>query len=157
MSDNPTTIIDKIDYYQNREIINRLTSVVDTANFFTQLIINLLIFISFLIVFNIVRLIIYLSKEEISVMRLIGADGWYVRAPFLISAGFYGFLGAIVATILLYPVSYVISPSVERFFGGEGLFAYYVAEFFVLFLLLSIIGIAVGVISAFFSTTRYLD
>ena len=84
LSDNPTTIIDKIDYYQNREIILRLTSIVDTIKSFTNVVIVLLVFISFLIVFNIIRLIIYLGKDEIKVMRLIGADDWYVRSPFLV-------------------------------------------------------------------------
>lgn len=157
LSENPTTIIDKIDYYQNREIIMRLSSVVETMTFFTQAMIALLVFISFLIVFNIIRIIIYLSREEIKVMRLIGAEDWYVRSPFLVSGGIYGLFGSIVATILLYPVSYWLSPAVERFFGGRGLFAYYVSEFFVLTLLLMAIGIAVGIISSYFSTMRYLD
>ena len=156
-SDNKFTVIDKIDYYQNREIINRLSSFIDTARFFTQLIISLLVFISFLIVFNIIRLIIYLSHEEIRVMRLIGAADWYVRAPFLVSGALYGLIGSLVATILLYPVSYWVSPSVAIFFGGEGLFAYYVSEFFYLVGILTLIGILVGIISSYFSTRRYLD
>ena len=156
-SANRTTVIEKIDYYQNREIILRLNSVVETATFFTRLIILLLIFISFIIVFNIVRLIIYLSREEIKVMRLIGAEDWYIRSPFLISGGIYGLVGSVVATLLLYPVSYWLSPSVERFFGGHGLFDYYVSEFFFLILVLILLGVFVGVVSSYLSTRRYLD
>ena len=157
LSDNPTTVIDKIDYYQNREIIERLSSVVDTATFFTQLIIGLLVFIAFLIVFNIVRLIIYLSREEIKVMRLIGARDWYVRMPFLVSGGIYGMLGSVTAVLLLYPVSYWLSPAVERFFGGRGLFVHYISEFFLLTLILVLLGMLVGIVSSYLSTRRYLD
>lgn len=157
LSVNPTTIIDKIDYYQNREIITRLSSIVETTTFFTQLAIMLLIFISFLIIFNIERLIIYLSREEIKVMRLIGADDWYIRMPFLVSGGIYGLVGAIVATIALYPVSYWLSPVVERFFGGEGLFAYYLSSFFGTIGILIVIGVVVGIFSSYLSTRRYLD
>ena len=157
LSENPTTVIDKIDYYQNREVIARLSSVVETISFFTRLIIVLLIFISFLIIFNIVRLIIYLSREEIKVMRLIGAQDWYVRSPFLVSGAVYGLIGSIAATVLLYPMSYWLSPSVERFFGGQGLFAYYISEFFLLVLILTAIGVLVGVVSSYLSTRRYLD
>ena len=157
LSDNPTTVIDKIDYYQNREIIMRLNSVVKTMTFFASVVVVLLVFISFLIVFNIVRLIIYLSREEIKVMRLIGAEDWYVRFPFLVSGGIYGLLGSVISTILLYPVSHWLSPSVERFFGGKGLFAYYVSEFFLLTLILVVIGVLVGVLSSYLSTMRYLD
>ena len=157
LSDNPTTVIDKIDYYQNREVIMRLSSVVDTATFLTRIVIALLIFISFIIVFNIIRLIIYLSREEIKVMRLIGAEDWYVRAPFLVSGGIYGLVGSILATVLLYPISYWLSPVVERFFEGQGLFAYYVSEFFMLVLILVALGVFVGVFSSYLSTHRYLD
>ena len=152
---NPTTVIEKIDYYQNREIIDRLTSVVDTATFFTRLVILLLIFISFLIIFNIIRLIIYLGKDEIKVMRLIGAEDWYVRMPFLVSGGMYGLAGAVIATILLYPMSYWLSPAVERFFGGPGLFSYYVSDFFTLFGILTIIGIFVGIVSSYQTCLLY--
>ena len=157
LSDNPTTVIDKIDYYQNREVIMRLSSVVDTATLLTRVVIALLVFISFIIVFNIIRLIIYLSREEIKVMRLIGAEDWYVRAPFLVSGGIYGLVGSILATVLLYPISYWLSPVVERFFEGQGLFAYYVSEFFMLMLILVALGVFVGVFSSYLSTHRYLD
>ena len=157
LSDNATKVIDKIDYYQNREVIMRLSSVVDTATLLTQVVIALLIFISFIIVFNIIRLIIYLSREEIKVMRLIGAEDWYVRAPFLVSGGIYGLVGSVIATVLLYPISYWLSPFVERFFEGRGLFAYYVSEFFMLALILVAMGVFVGVFSSYLSTRRYLD
>lgn len=157
LSENPTTIIAKDDHYQNRQIIERLSSIVDTATLLTQTVIALLMFISFIIVFNIIRLIIYLSKEEIKVMRLIGAADWYVRAPFLVSGGIYGLVGSIVATFLLYPVSYWLSPVVERFFEGQGLFSYYVSEFFALTLILVGLGVFVGTLSSYLSTHRYLD
>lgn len=157
LSESPTTVIDKIDYYQNREVIMRLSSVVDTAKLLTQVIIALLMFISFIIVFNVIRLIIYLSREEIKVMRLIGAEDWYVRLPFLVSGGIYGLIGSIIATMLLCPISYWLSPVVVRFFGGQGLFSYYVSEFFLLVLILILIGVFVGVFSSYFSTHRYLE
>ena len=157
LSDNPTPIIAKIDFYQNRQVIMRLSSVVDTATLLTRVVIALLIFISFIIVFNIIRLIIYLSREEIKVMRLIGAEDWYVRAPFLVSGGIYGLVGSILATVLLYPISYWLSPVVKRFFEGQGLFSYYVSEFFMLVLILTALGVFVGVFSSYLSSHRYLD
>ena len=157
LSDNPITVIDKIDFYQNRQVIMRLSSVVDTATLLTRIVIALLVFISFIIVFNIIRLIIYLSREEIKVMRLIGAEDWYIRAPFLVSGGIYGLVGSIVATVLLYPISYWLSPVVERFFEGQGLFSYYVSEFFMLVLILTALGVFVGIFSSYLSTHRYLD
>ena len=157
LSDNPITVIDKIDFNENRQVIMRLSSVVETATLLTRIVIALLVFISFIIVFNIIRLIIYLSREEIKVMRLIGAEDWYIRAPFLVSGGIYGLVGSIVATVLLYPISYWLSPVVKRFFEGQGLFSYYVSEFFMLVLILTALGVFVGIFSSYLSTHRYLD
>ena len=157
LSENLELVIDKIDYDENRKLIIRLSSVVDTATFLTRLVIVLLMFISFIIVFNIIRLIIYLSREEIKVMRLIGAADWYVRTPFLVSGGIYGLVGSIIATFLLYPVSYWLSPAVERFFEGQGLFSYYMSEFFILTMILVGLGVFVGTLSSYLSTHRYLD
>ena len=157
LSDNPTTVIEKIDYYQNREIIERLTSVVDTAMLFTRGFIVLLMIISLLIVSNIIRLIIYLSREEIRVMRLIGAEDWYIRAPFLISGAIYGIVGSLLSIILLYPSSFFISEDVKQFFGGIGVFEHFIAEFFTLTLTLVLIGVFLGVASSYFTTQKYLD
>ena len=158
LEESTTRIVDKIDYYQNKNIIERLNAIVETATFFTRLIIILLIFISFLIVFNIIRLVIYLSKDEISVMRLIGAKDWYIRSPFLISGSVYGFIGAILSMLFLYPISYWLSPAVQAFFGNEGgLFVYYVASFFQVMLVLLVLGVFIGMLSSWLSTNRYLD
>lgn len=156
-SENRTTVIEKNDYYQNREIIQRLNSVITTTKSLSWFIIILLTFISFIIIFNIIRLIIYLSREEIQVMRLIGAEDWYIRMPFLISGGIYGLVGSIVAMIVLYPAAEILSPQVERFFGGQGLSDYYISEFHILIFVLIVIGVLVGVISSYLSTMRYLD
>ncbi len=156
-SENRTTVIEKNDYYQNREIIQRLNSVITTTKSFSWFIIILLTLISFIIIFNIIRLIIYLSREEIQVMRLIGAEDWYIRMPFLVSGGIYGLIGSVIAVMLLYPASELLSPQVERFFAGKGLIDYYTSEFPVLILVLILIGVLVGIISSYLSTMRYLD
>ncbi len=157
LSDNPNLIIDKIDYYENKQIIGRLASLIDTANFFSRTIIGLLVLIAFVIIFNIIRLIIYLSREEIGVMRLIGANDWYVRSPFLVSGALYGFIGAILAIILLYPMTTWLGPRTANFFGNDGIFSYYVSEFGFLTILLILVGIIVGIVSSLLSSQRYLD
>src|SRR3989344_5764021 len=71
-------IIDKINYYQNKVAIDKLTRIIDSAETLGFGIVLLLSFIAIVITFNTVRLAIYTSREEIGVMRLVGADKWYV-------------------------------------------------------------------------------
>ncbi len=156
LSENETITIDKIDYYDNREIIERLTVFVETLSFFSLVVITILVLISFLITFNMIRLIIYLSKDEISVMRLIGADDWYIKGPFLISGILYGFFGSAIAMILLYPFSIWFSPIIVKFFGNEDLFSYYITELVFIGIVLLALGVLIGVFSSWLSSGRYL-
>ncbi len=67
-------IIDKINYYQNRMVIDRLSKIIDSAESLGLSISIFLVIISLLITFNTVRLAIYSSREEIGIMRLVGAS-----------------------------------------------------------------------------------
>src|SRR5690606_22091862 len=58
------------------------------------------IIISSLIVFNTIRMAIFNRKEEIQMMRLIGADSSFIRGPFVVEAVVYGFIAAVLATVL---------------------------------------------------------
>ena len=68
-----TSIIDKVNYYQNKEAIDRLTSIINSSNRLGFVLTIFLVVISVLITFNTLRLVIYMSRDEISVMRLVGA------------------------------------------------------------------------------------
>lgn len=61
-----------------------------------------LLFAAVVIVANIIRLMVYARQEEISLLRMIGATAWFIRAPFLIWGVLQGALGGIVASGLLF-------------------------------------------------------
>ena len=63
---------------------------------------GILIFISVFIIFNIIKINIYYRKEEISILRLVGATDWYIRIPFLIEGGILGFFGSIFSSLILF-------------------------------------------------------
>ena len=79
LSKGALTIIDKIDYTQNKLIIDRLTSIIEGAKKLGFAVSLVLVLISIIITFNTIRLIIYMSRDEISVMRLVGAGNKYVK------------------------------------------------------------------------------
>ena len=56
--------------------------------------------ISSLIVFNTIRMAIFNRRDEIEMMKLIGADKSFIRGPFIVEAVVYGFIAAILATVL---------------------------------------------------------
>ncbi|MCX5906042.1 MAG: permease-like cell division protein FtsX [Deltaproteobacteria bacterium] len=55
-----------------------------------------------LVISNTMRMNIFARREEIEIMRLVGATGFFIRAPFYVEGVFQGFLGACLALVLLY-------------------------------------------------------
>ena len=157
LSDNPSVIVDKIDFYQNRKVIERLSSIISTANTVSGVLMSLFLFLSFLIVFNTVRITIYLSKEEIEVMKLMGASDSYIRAPFLINAALLGMLSSILAVLFLFPAIVFVAPFVGEILNVENTFLDYAFLLSILLAALMPIGILIATVSSWLSTSRYID
>ncbi len=148
--------ISKINFYQNKSAIDRLSAIIETSRSVGFAIAGFLAFASILIAFNTIRLAIYTSRDEIGVMNLVGAAHWYVRGPFMIAGVLYGVISSIIVLIVLYPLSAWLGPSSERFFGTFNVFDYYIATFPMLLIYLMGIGVFLGAVSSFLAVRRYL-
>ncbi len=146
---------------KNQEVINQLRKInrfVSTINFMLGFI---FIIIALLIIFNTIRIAIFTRREEIEIMKLVGATDWYIRWPFIIEGMIYGVAGALMAfTLTLFAYWSVISSISSRYFAidvtgtGSGLFnPWFAVELFMIQLLL---GVIVGAVSSYLSTKRYL-
>ncbi len=156
LSADGTNIIDKVNYYQNKDAIDRLTRIIGSVNRLGFAVNVLLIIISILISFNTLRLVIYMSRDEISVMRLVGASTGYIRGPFFVAGALYGFISAIITLILFYPITLWLGNTTENFFVGLNLFHYYTANFGQIFLVTIVSGIAIGSVSSYLAVRKYL-
>lgn len=156
LSSGGTSIIDKVNYYQNKDAIDRLTSIINSANRLGVILTIFLIIISTLITFNTLRLVIYMSRDEIAVMRLVGASTNYIRGPFFVAGAIYGFISAILTLILFYPITIWLGNTTENFFVGLNVFHYYTANFGEIFLVIVASGVAIGSISSFLAVRKYL-
>lgn len=152
------SILRKIDYFddQQRLAIDRLTRITEAGNQIGFAIIVLLAAITIAITFNTIRLVIYTARDEISVMRLVGANQLYVRAPFMVEGILYGAVAGVVTLILFYPFTLWLGSATENFFGGVNIFTYYIHNFAWFFLLIIGSGIMLGAISSFLAIRRYL-
>ncbi len=150
------SIIDKVNYFQNKDAIDRLTKIINSANNLGLILTLFLVAISILITFNTIRLVIYMSRDEISVMRLVGASDRYIRGPFFIAGSIYGFVSAIVTLILFYPITLWLGGKTADFFVGLNIFHYYLSNFGQIFLIIVGSGIAIGSISSYLAVRKYL-
>jgi cell division transport system permease protein len=93
--------IDYITYFENQKVIKKIISLSNRLKLFiTALIVVILIFSS-LIIFNTALISIYSQKEEIEILRLIGAGSWFIRGPFFVNIFIFSFLGYIISLAIL--------------------------------------------------------
>lgn len=150
------SIIDKVTFNQNKASINKLAQIIDAADRFGAFIILLFSIIALLVTVITIRLAIYASREEIAIMKLVGASNNYVRGPFVISGALYGISAAVLSTLLLWPLTSWITRSTGDFFGALNVSSYYVANLGQIFFLLLGVGVILGVISSLLAIHRYL-
>jgi len=149
--------IEKINFFQNKTAIDRLTNIIETSNRVGVAVAIILGVASLLIVFNTIRLAIYTARDEIGVMNLVGASHWYVRGPFMIGGVLYGITSALIVLIILYPLLAWLGPGSEQFLGVFNVFTYYVDSFAFLFVAIMGSGIALGSVSSYLAVRRYLN
>jgi cell division transport system permease protein len=148
--------VDKINYRQNKLVIDRLANILQTSKKLGGGISLVLMLVAVLVTFNTIRLAIYSNREEIKIMRLVGASNRYIRSAYVVEGILYGVVSSIATMILFYPITLWLAPLSERFFGGINVFEYYISNFFQLFLVLLAVGVFLGIFSSWIATRRYL-
>ncbi len=153
-----TSIIDKINYFdaQHQEALSRLQQITTSAQKLGLVIIIILVATTVAICFNTLRLAIYTSREEIAVMRLVGAGQTYIRAPFMVEGVLYGLIGGIITMLLFYPLTYWLGNATQDFFGGINVFTYYITNFGIFFAIIVGTGVVLGALASFLAVRRYL-
>lgn len=147
--------VSKVVYYQ--EIINALIKITSTVRIVGLIIIAFLILTSITVTLIVIGLNISLHKEEIEIMKLVGATKWYVRTPFLIEGATYGFISAVAAVGTIAMVFPFVSPYIERAFSPIPLFPTDFLVFIYLLLAEIALGILIGAFGAWVATRRYLE
>lgn len=149
-------LVENITYNQNQVVIDRLASVIQVSRQAGLLAALFLTIVAILVAFNTILLGIYSNRDEISIMRLVGASNIYVRGPFVIMGVIYGVITAIISVLLAMPVIWFASPYVQLFIPAMDLREYFTTHFFLIFLYQLLFGIGIGVISSFIAIRRYL-
>ncbi|HET7630650.1 MAG TPA: permease-like cell division protein FtsX [Candidatus Saccharimonadales bacterium] len=142
---------------KNRQIIDTIGGWVNNAQKGGLALSIVFIAISMLIIFNTIRMAIFNRKDEIQMMKLIGADRKFIRGPFVVEAVMYGFVAALAATILgflgLVQLQPVLADKGVAIDDTKDLFTTWWP---LILLAMIIIGAIIGVISSRLAVRRYL-
>jgi len=132
--------VDEVQYSQ--EWIERFQAIMGAVKIIGLVFGGLLFLAALFIITNTVKLTIYSRKDEIEILKLVGATNRFVKIPFLIEGSIQGFLGGSVALIILFLVYLAIITRVDLTIGFASLDIIFLSPRFILLLLLmsSIIG-----------------
>ena len=113
--------------------------------------------ISMLIVFNTIRMAIFNRKEEIDMMKLIGADKSFIRGPFVVEAVMYGFFAALIATGVSYFAIYSFREPIAQYgIAVNDLWPKLVMFSPLILIAVITLGALIGIVSARLAVRRYL-
>jgi len=116
--------------------------------------------VSMLIIFNTIQMAIFNRRDEITIMRLLGATTWYIRGPFVVESIVYGVLAALISVAILDIIFVVAASALQASSFGLLDITYANSYFYDHFLLLLTMqlaaGIVIGAVSSIIATRRYL-
>ena len=126
-----STLVDEVIY--QRSLVDALNANISRISLVIGVFIALLLFISFVLINNTVRLNVFARRFTIHTMKLVGATRSFIRAPFLVQSAFQGLFAAFIAIIILVGLMFLMRSEFVQLF-----------EIFRMDLLLIVIGIVIA-------------
>jgi len=152
-------LVHNISYKKNEKIIKRLYV---ATNFIKKAgIIVTVVFIttSLIIIFNTVRMAIYARQEEVEIMKLVGANRWFIKGPFIVEGMIIGLVATILTQSIVLPLINYLTPMIDKYLGGgmsSNISSYLSDHIYQIVGIELAAGIIIGVTSSYFAIRKYL-
>ncbi len=148
-------IVDEVGF--QKDVVESLISWINAIKTIGAFLFLFLSVVSLFIILTVTGIRIALRKEEIEILRLVGASSWYIRAPFILEGVIYGVFGSFVAWLVSYILILYSSPFLTSLLVGLPLTFPPGLLFNLAYLSgLLLLGGLLGVIGSFFAVKRYL-
>jgi len=154
------SIIRKVSYKENKEVIDRLFKATEFIRKVGWGLAGLFIFTSLIVIFNTIRIAIFTHREEIDIMKLVGANPWFIKWPFLIEGMMHGIFGTVLSLVTIYVLLRAVAMSLNDYFGGLGtgdqVLNFLMENLTTLIVLQVGVGIIIGMASSYMAVRRHL-
>lgn len=142
---------------ERKEAIDKIANVSQFSETAGLVAAAVFVVISIMIVFNTIRMAIFNRRDEIEMMKLIGAEKHFIRGPFIVEAAMYGILAAVISVILVYAVILTRADALNRFdIVVNNTVHFFQAWPVVIVLSQVLVGMLIGIFSAQLAIRRYL-
>lgn len=111
-------LVEHKNFSDHQAVIDRLSSILRRAYRGGLAVSAIFVLISIVMMYNTIRIAIYTHREELGIMKLVGATNWFIRAPFILESFLYALVGSALALGLLALVVFSFAPYVNAFFTG---------------------------------------
>ena len=153
--DNP--IIESRDFSDNTSILAKISMITKRVNEIGLMIISIFILASLLIVYNAIRVTIYTHRQEIEIMRLVGASDRFIYMPYLFSALTYTLIAILLIISIFYPFLTLLQPYLEAFFLGYNIniLSYFVDNFWFIFGWQFLVVLVINMFASLLAVKKY--
>lgn len=148
--------ISKINYGKNKEIIDRLNSIIAQIKKTGLIVVAVFVGISILIIFNTIRITIYTHKSEIEVMRLVGASNTFIRLPFIFEGIIYGLIAVVLSSSIIFLMVKFLVPRISNAILAQSIQSSFMSDLWIFLLVQLLAGVVLGVISSAIAVRKYL-
>ncbi|MBI2447931.1 ABC transporter permease [Candidatus Microgenomates bacterium] len=151
-------ITDSTSYENNKLIVQKLINIGNYVKKGGVALSLIFLLTTLIVVFNTIRINLYTRKEEIEIMRLVGATNWYIRWPFILEGSFYGLISVLLSSLVLFVGLKLTAPYLESYLQefSANFFNYITLYSLQIIGLQIVISIAIGIISSTLAIRRYL-
>lgn len=146
-------------FHNYEEFITQINKIADSVNRYSWYLIGIFILISSIVIFNTIRMSIYTRKDEIMIIKLVGASNWFVQLPFIIESLLYALLALALVILVVFTLANFLQPSLNVYYQGSDVInitSYFQTKFWLIFggqfLALAFLNVA----STLFAVRKYL-
>lgn len=156
-----TPFIEEVKYENSKLIFDRLIRFIATTRNVGITVTTIFSILVIMIMFNTVRLAIYSFREEIDIMRLVGASRWFIQGPFIIEAVLVAILAVVISVLIQYPTLKASAPYLQTYFFDNqsdpfNLYTYIVEHAFTFVGLQLLLAVSLAFFSSLIAVRRYL-
>jgi len=151
-------LIETKDYQDNQVVVNRISEIINKFKLIAMIVSAIFAAVSLLVVFNTFRIAIYAHREELGIMKLVGANNSFVRAPFIFEGVIYAVVATVVTMAVYYPLLILIAPYINGFFEGYDLsvVSIFNSYFWLILTVQFLSALVITILSSLIAVGRYL-